>query len=61
MGRLPPCKGCEKRDYPRCHSECPEYLAFRVERELISKKHQEEVLCTTYEIQRNRRIKRKTR
>lgn len=28
--KAPPCKGCQRR-HPRCHGECADYKAFRLD------------------------------
>ena len=33
-----PCKGCIKRDYPKCYEKCEPYIAYRAERNMIADK-----------------------
>lgn len=61
MGRLSPCKNCKQRQYPTCYSTCEAYQTFREEKDRIAQKRQESVAQLWYEVERNRRIKKRMR
>lgn len=56
-----PCKGCTKRSYPKCYSECPEYQAFQARKEELNKVKDHYRQISGYAHERSQRSKQKMR